>query len=338
MATPLAITMGDPAGIGAEITVKALESDRARALGPVVVVGSASVLEGARAVCGTVQPIVRVADPAEAQPDRVNVVQVGDVQAPVAWGQARAEYGDAAYHYIAAAIELAMAGRVSAVVTAPINKETLHLGGHYYAGHTEIFTALTGTSASCMMLVHGAMRVSHVTTHVALRRVPDLVTAERVYRVIRLTHEALLRFGVAEPLIGVAGLNPHCGEGGLFGSEDDEQIRPAIARANAEGLRVEGPIPGDTIFVKARAGLYDAAVAMFHDHGHVAVKMLGFAVEAGSNRWTSVSGVNVTLGLPIVRTSVDHGTAFDIAGTGTASSDSMIDALEVAAQLAGPRQ
>jgi 4-hydroxythreonine-4-phosphate dehydrogenase len=338
MATvPLAITMGDPAGIGAEITVKALEAREIERLGPVIVVGSLPVLEEARRVCGTTRPIVRIDGQADARVGRVNVlhVDVAGVDSPVAWGDMRAAYGDAAYQYVARSIEEAMAGRVAAVVTAPLNKEALHLGGHRYAGHTEIFTDLTGTTSSCMMLIHGDMRVAHVTTHVALRRVPDLVTAERVHAVIKLTHDALRSFGIADPAIGVAGLNPHCGEGGLFGSEDDERIRPAIERARQEGIRAEGPIPGDTIFVKARAGAYDAAIAMFHDQGHVAVKLLGFTVDRESGRWTSVSGVNVTLGLPIVRTSVDHGTAFDIAGTGQASSQSMVEALEVAARLAG---
>jgi len=333
MMTPLAITMGDPAGIGPEIIVKALEHPRAQALGSVIVVGSTEVLRQAQEICKTTLPIVPVEDPTEAQPNRVNVLDIGGVSAPIAWGQLRAEYGDAAYRAIEIAIRAALNGKVRAIATAPLNKEALHLGGHRYPGHTEIFTKLTGATSSCMMLIHGSMRVSHVTTHVALRKVPDLITEERVYRVIRLTDEALHRFGIAQPRIGVAGLNPHCGEGGIFGTEDDEHVRPAIACARAEGLHVEGPIPGDTIFVKTRAGAYDAAIAMFHDQGHVAVKLLGFSVD-DSGHWNAVSGVNVTLGLPIIRTSVDHGTAFDIAGTGKASSESMIEALEVAAQLA----
>jgi len=340
MATaPLAITMGDPAGIGAEITVKALEGPQIERLGPIVVVGSLPVLAEARRIRGTALPLTRIDAPMEARPGQVNVlhVDVDGVDAPVAWGEVRAAYGDAAYRYVARAIEEAMAGRVGAVVTAPLNKEALQLGGHHYAGHTEIFTDLTGTKSSCMMLIHGDLRVSHVTTHVALRRVPDLITAERVHAVIKLTYDALRSFGIDAPLIGVAGLNPHCGEGGIFGTEDDEQIRPAVARAQREGIRAEGPIPGDTIFVKARAGIYDAAVAMFHDQGHVAVKLVGFTVDREAGRWTSVSGVNVTLGLQIVRTSVDHGTAFDIAGTGQASSESMVEALEIASKLAGQR-
>jgi 4-hydroxythreonine-4-phosphate dehydrogenase len=214
-----------------------------------------------------------------------------------------------------------------------LNKEALHLGGYSYPGHTEIFTKLTNSKGSCMMLAHGNLRVSHVTTHVSLRRVPDLVTQARVHQVILLTQDALKRFGIAEPRIAVAGLNPHSGEGGLFGTEDDENIRPAIEQARAEGINVEGPIPGDTIFVKTRAGTYDAAVAMYHDQGHVAVKTVGFNVDPVTNTWTAVSGVNVTLGLPIIRTSVDHGTAFDIAGRGIASSDSMVEAMEVAARM-----
>jgi 4-hydroxythreonine-4-phosphate dehydrogenase len=335
MATqPLAITMGDPAGIGPEIIVKALDDPATRPFGTVLVIGNASILEQAKAVCGTKLPINRVLAPEDAEEGKVNVLDTGSVVAPVAWGELRAEYGAAAYEYVARSIELAMQGKVSAVVTAPLNKEAMHMGGYNYPGHTEIFTKLTGTTHSCMMLVHGNVRVAHVTTHVPLRRVPDLVTTDRVYQVIQLTYNAVKKFGVASPRIAVAGVNPHCGEGGMFGTEDDEQIRPAVERARAEGINADGPIPGDTIFVKTRAGAYDAAIAMYHDQGHVAVKLLGFSVDPETNKWTAVSGVNVTLGLPIIRTSVDHGTAFDIAGRGIASSDSLVDAMEVAVQLA----
>jgi 4-hydroxythreonine-4-phosphate dehydrogenase len=329
--------MGDPAGIGPEIIVKSLDDPKAQAMGPAVVFGSAFALEEAKEICHTKLPIKRIQNPEEAQTGAVNVIHTGTVESPIAWGQLKGEYGAAAYEYIASAIDFAMQNRVSAVVTAPLNKEALHLGGYNYPGHTEIFTKLTGSTSSCMMLVHGNLRVSHVTTHVALRKVPDLVTQERVYRVIRLTYDALKSFGISEPHFAAAGLNPHCGEGGLFGTEDDEQIRPAVERARAEGINVEGPIPGDTIFVKTRAGTYDAAIAMYHDQGHVAVKTVGFTVDPTTNRWTAVSGVNVTLGLPIIRTSVDHGTAFDIAGRGIASSDSMIDAMEVALQMTAGR-
>jgi 4-phospho-D-threonate 3-dehydrogenase / 4-phospho-D-erythronate 3-dehydrogenase len=331
---PLAITLGDPAGIGPEITVKALDDPKVRAMGPVVVIGSAFALEEARAICQTQLPIKRIEQPEEAEEEAVNVLHTGMVTSPIAWGQLKGEYGAAAYEYIARAIDLAVQNRVSAVVTAPLNKEALHLGGYNYPGHTEIFTKLTGSRGSCMMLIHGNLRVSHVTTHVALRKVPDLVTQARVYQVIMLTYDALKRFGIAEPRIAAAGLNPHSGEGGLFGTEDDEQIRPAIERARAEGINVEGPVPGDTIFVKTRAGTYDAAIAMYHDQGHVAVKTVGFSVDPVTNKWTAVSGVNVTLGLPIIRTSVDHGTAFDIAGHGIASSASMVEAMEIAVQMA----
>jgi 4-phospho-D-threonate 3-dehydrogenase / 4-phospho-D-erythronate 3-dehydrogenase len=330
---PLAITMGDPAGIGPEIIVKALDDPATRAFGPIVVIGSASVLEQAKAVCATQLPIKRIQTPEEAVEEQVNVLHTGSVEAPVAWGQLRAAYGAAAYEYVAYAIELAMQGKISGVVTAPLNKEAMHLGGYKYPGHTEIFTQLTGTKHSCMMLVHGNMRVAHVTTHVPLRKVPDLATEERVFQVIQLTNDAVKKFGIISPHIAVAGINPHCGEGGMFGTEDDEQVRPAVERAQAAGINADGPIPGDTIFVKTRAGSYDAAIAMYHDQGHVAVKLLGFAVDSNTSKWTAVSGVNVTLGLPIIRTSVDHGTAFDIAGRGIASSDSLVDAMEVAFSL-----
>jgi 4-hydroxythreonine-4-phosphate dehydrogenase len=196
---------------------------------------------------------------------------------------------------------------------------------------------LTGVKGSVMLLAHGNMRVSHVTTHVALQDVPKRLTPERLRLVLDLTHGALRALGVAEPRIAVAALNPHAGEGGLFGREDIEVSEPTIARAVRDGLRVFGPVPGDTVFVKLRAGQYDAVVAMYHDQGHIPVKLLGFSVDPATGRWEALSGVNITLGLPIIRTSVDHGTAFDIAGKGIASERSLIEAIEYAERLAAHR-
>jgi 4-hydroxythreonine-4-phosphate dehydrogenase len=226
---------------------------------------------------------------------------------------------------------------VAALVTAPLNKEALNDAGYHYAGHTEMLAELTGRKGSVMMLAHGNMRVSHVTTHVALEDVPKRITPERIRLVLDLTKDALLRLGIAKPHIAVAALNPHAGEGGLFGRQDIDVVAPTIAKANADGLHVSGPVPGDTVFVKLRAGQYDAVIAMYHDQGHIPVKLLGFNVNPETGKWDALSGVNITLGLPVIRTSVDHGTAFDIAGKGIASERSLIEAIEYAEQLAKTR-
>jgi 4-hydroxythreonine-4-phosphate dehydrogenase len=227
-----------------------------------------------------------------------------------------------------------MAGEVDAVVTGPIHKESLNLGGHRYSGHTEIFADLTNTSDYAMMLADDDFRVTHVSTHVSLRQACDLVTSKRVLTVILLAYNALQKLGITRPKIGVAGLNPHSGEGGLFGTEEIEEIIPAITKAQAMGISVEGPVPPDTLFAKTRGGQYDMAIAMYHDQGHIAMKTAGFSLDSRTGQWTAVSGVNVTLGLPIIRVSVDHGTAFGKAGKGTANSRSMIQALELAAKFA----
>jgi 4-phospho-D-threonate 3-dehydrogenase / 4-phospho-D-erythronate 3-dehydrogenase len=246
--------------------------------------------------------------------------------------------GRFAYLAVERGVRLAEAGKVGAIVTAPLNKEALNLAGHAYAGHTEMLADLTGARDSVMMLAHGAFRVTHVTTHTALKDVPRKVTPERLRRVATLTENALRKLGVAAPRIAVAALNPHAGEGGLFGREDIDVTEPTVAALRAEGMDIRGPMPGDTIFVNLRAGRFDAVMAMYHDQGHIPVKLLGFAVDPETGDWSGLSGVNVTLGLPIIRTSVDHGTAFDIAGKGVASAQSLIEAIEFAASLAkGPQ-
>jgi 4-hydroxythreonine-4-phosphate dehydrogenase len=231
------------------------------------------------------------------------------------------------------AVELALAHQVEAVVTAPLSKEALHLAGYRYAGHTEILAELTGAENPTMLLVAGRMRVAHVSTHVSLREACDRVKRERVCQVIRLLHAACLRLGVTNPRIAVAGLNPHAGEAGLFGWEEEREIAPAVEEARRGGIEVDGPLPPDTVFAKAYGGMYDAVVAMYHDQGHIPVKLIGFRYDRRREQWRSVSGVNVTLGLPIVRTSVDHGTAFDLAGTGMASEESLVDAIRLAVNL-----
>jgi 4-hydroxythreonine-4-phosphate dehydrogenase len=335
----LAITMGDPAGIGPEIIVKACRklSDRIaqRNLG-LMIIGSGAALERARAQFGADLAIPEAeADELEWPP--LCYLQAGPEGQPIEPGKLSAEGGRFAYLAIERGVRLAQAGRIGAIVTAPLNKEALNLAGYHYPGHTEMLAELTGVRGSVMMLAHGNMRVSHVTTHIALEDVPKRATPERLRRVIDLTHEALLRLGVKRARIAVAALNPHAGEGGLFGRHDIDISQPVIDGAVADGLDVVGPVPGDTVFVKLRAGQYDAVIAMYHDQGHIPVKLLGFEVDPTTGRWEEMSGVNVTLGLPIIRTSVDHGTAFDIAGKGIANERSLIEAIEYAEQLANPR-
>ena len=334
----LAITMGDPAGIGPEIIVKACERLRPRLEAGelrLLVIGSNPALRAARDQLGAAVDIPETAEDADWPP--LACLQAGPQDGPVAPGVLSAECGRLAYLAIERGVRLAQAGRVQGIVTAPLNKEALNKAGHHYAGHTEMLAALTGVSGSVMMLAHGNMRVSHVSTHVALEDVPKRLTPQRLRLVLDLTREALRDLGVGRARIAVAALNPHAGEGGLFGRQDIDVSEPTIARAVADGLDVVGPVPGDTVFVKLRAGQYDAVVAMYHDQGHIPVKLLGFDVDPATGRWEALSGVNITLGLPIIRTSVDHGTAFDIAGQGIASESSLIEAVEYAERLAAAR-
>ncbi len=335
----LAVTMGDPAGIGPEIIVKACAALAPRiAAGDLklLVIGSGTALDRARAALAPMLAVPEVAADAAAWPD-LCFLQAGAEGAPVLPGVLSAEGGRLAYLAVEQGVRLCLAGRTSAIVTAPLNKEALNLAGYHYAGHTELLAELTGRRGSVMLLAHGPMRVSHVTTHVALKDVPQRLTPERLRLVLDLTDDAVRALGVAKPRIAVAALNPHAGEGGLFGREDMEVSAPTIARANADGLDVHGPVPGDTVFVKLRAGQYDAVVAMYHDQGHIPVKLLGFSVDPATGKWEALSGVNITLGLPVIRTSVDHGTAFDIAGQGIASERSLIEAIEYAERLAAYR-
>jgi 4-phospho-D-threonate 3-dehydrogenase / 4-phospho-D-erythronate 3-dehydrogenase len=336
----LGITMGDPAGIGPEIAAKALAEPRVREAARAVVLGDARVVaEAARLakVDVPIRPLARVADALGAS-DRIEVLDLANAD-PAAFtvGRVSPVCGQAAYDYIERAVRLATAGEIDAIVTAPINKEALALAGVPHSGHTEILASLTGTKAYAMLLMGRELRVIHVTTHVALRRVPDLVTRERVLRTIRLGHEAMRRLGLTAPRLAVCGLNPHAGEGGLFGDEDQREIQPAIADARAAGIDATGPWPADTVMSRAAGGEFDCVVAMYHDQGHVPVKTLGFRYDDTQKAWTGLSGVNVTVGLPVLRVSVDHGTAFDRAGTGTANPESMIEAILVAAEMARRR-
>lgn len=339
MAFPrIAITMGDPAGVGPEIVAKAALrlTDRIKAGElALVVTGSGDCIAAACGRLNVGQPFEAVPEdcPGESLPPYA-LVEVGPDASVIIAGKVSATAGEVAYQAIAAGVRMAMAGRVDAICTAPINKEALNLAGHHYSGHTELLADLTGAQNSVMMLAHGNMRVSHVCTHVALREVPKRLTPERLRQVVNLTTDALNRLGIVRPRIGIAALNPHAGENGLFGREDIDITAPAVEELRRAGRDVTGPIPGDTVFVKLRAGQFDAVVAMYHDQGHIPVKLLGFSVDSATGEWQTLSGVNVTLGLPIIRTSVDHGTAFDIAGKGIASEQSLLEAIDYAVQLA----
>lgn len=334
----LAITMGDPAGIGPEIIVKACGALSPRlASGDLrlLIIGSNRALVEARRMLRAEIDIPEVLE-ADAWPN-LACLQAGPEGEPIRPGVLSPDGGRLAYLAVERGVRLAQAGRIRGIVTAPLNKEALNKAGYAFSGHTDMLATLTGAKGSVMMLAHGPMRVSHVTTHVALKDVAARLTPERLRYVIDRTDEALRALGLGRRRIAVAALNPHAGEGGLFGREDDDISAPTIAQAAAEGIDVVGPVPGDTVFVKLRAGQFDAVVAMYHDQGHIPVKLLGFQVNPETGGWDALSGVNITLGLPIVRTSVDHGTAFDIAGKGIANELSLIEAIEYAEKLAAAR-
>ena len=332
----LGVTMGDPAGVGPEIIVKACAEQTVLQQSRPVVIGSASIMREALSLVGsplTLHPVTGIAQCrwAEGTLECLDLANVDAGTLPRATVSAAA--GRAAYEYIARAVALAGEGAIAAIVTAPVNKEALAAAGVPHAGHTEILAALSGTRDFAMLLMGRDLRVIHVTTHVALRRVPDLVTRDRVLRVIRLAQQTMEGLGRPRARIAVAGLNPHAGEDGLFGDEEKTTIGPAIEAARAEGMVVIGPLPADTLFSRARGGEFDIVVAMYHDQGHIPVKTLGFTYDEASGRWTGLSGVNVTVGLPFLRVSVDHGTAFDIAGTGKADERSLLVALKQGAEL-----
>jgi len=326
--------MGDPAGVGPEIIIKAcrrlLPRISAGAM-RLLVIGHRSALHAARDV---LRETLDIPDYDGGRTQGIAALAAGEERSPVTFGRLDQECGRFAYLAVERSVALVNAGAIDAIVTAPLNKEALNLAGYHFAGHTDMLAALTGTKSSIMLLAHGDMRVSHVTTHVALENVPALLTPERLRRTIDITHQAMLDLGIARPRIAVAALNPHAGEGGLFGRQDIDVSTPVIEACQAAGMDVSGPVPGDTVFVKLRARQYDAVVAMYHDQGHIPVKLLGFNVDPVTGQWNALSGVNITLGLPVIRTSVDHGTAFDIAGTGVANEDSLIEAIDYALLLA----
>jgi 4-hydroxythreonine-4-phosphate dehydrogenase len=327
MTPPLvAVTMGDPAGIGPEIIARAFADPAFREENRALVVGDAGHMERAARLLDLPLRANAISEPEEAafEPGTVDVLSETELPEDLPLGELDARAGDAAFRYVRKATELASAGRVAAIATAPLNKEAMHLAGHKYPGHTEILADLTGTKDYAMMLVTDELKVIHVSTHVSLREAIERARPERELAVIRLAHGSLRKLGFDEPRIAVAGLNPHAGENGLFGSEEAEQIAPAVADANAEGMDATGPWPPDTVLMRARRGEFDVVVVQYHDQGHIPVKLMGFD-----------TGVNVTVGLPFFRTSVDHGTAFDIAGTGKAEPASLHAALDLARKLAG---
>jgi 4-hydroxythreonine-4-phosphate dehydrogenase len=325
----VALTMGDGAGIGPEVIVPAVLDPATLAVCRPVVIGDARRLRQAADIVGVDADVVPVTEPAAAVFDdrRVNVLDLGLLPADLPWGELSAVAGEAAYQYVRVAAELALSGAVHGICTAPLNKEALHAAGHRYPGHTELLAHLTGVDEVSMMLSTPRVKVIHVTTHLGLIDAIARIEPGLVERTVRRGHEALVRAGNPRPVIGVCGINPHAGENGLFGyGEEEEKIVPALESLRTQGIDARGPLPADTAFFLAGRGDYDLIVAMYHDQGHGPVKVLG--IEAG---------VNLTVGLPVIRTSVDHGTAFDIAGTGKADPQSMVEALRQAAELAaGP--
>lgn len=324
----IAITMGDPCGIGAEIIVNAFDK---RAFGGdcrVFVVGDANAMQRAVALSGTACRIRMITSPAQAHQAAIDEIpllaltSLGD--ADIHYANPTPASGDAAYSYICAAARFCLDGQVAAMATAPINKKAMNMAGHDFPGHTELLAKLSNTDSYVMMLAGDVLRVSLVTIHEALGAVPGLVTREKVLATIRVTHQGLQRLtGKQRPSLAVLSLNPHGGEGGMFGNEEQVSIIPAIQDAVAEGIDATGPYSADTLFHFAKDGIYDGVVAMYHDQGLIPLKMRHFS-----------DAVNVTLGLPIIRTSVDHGTAYDLAGSGRASSDSLVAAVRMAMDMA----
>ncbi len=331
----VAVTMGDPGGVGPEVVVRALQEERVWEVCHALVVGSRAVLESAVEQFGGKRMHV-VDDPASAREagEVIALWDTGPVPPPgLVRSQPTPQSGQAAHRAIQEAARLAIEKKVAALATAPVSKEAIENSGIPFSGHTDMLAKMTGGEA-VMFLECGPLRVAHVTAHVSLRRVCDLITKPRVEHVIRVTLAALEDLGVSKPRVAVAGLNPHAGEHGLFGTEEAQIIGPVVEALRAEGLGVEGPISPDIVFAFMRAGRYDAVVAMYHDQGHIPIKTIAF--HLGPER--HLAGVNVTLGLPIIRTSVDHGTAFDIAWQGKADPQSMIEAIFLAARLALARQ
>ena len=324
----VAITMGDAAGIGPEITVKSLADPAAAARCIPLVLGDARVLERAMEATGVRVPLrtIRSAAEAEGRPGTIDVIDYRNVDlAAHRWGEVNPRLGEAAVHYTREAGRMAVAREIDAMVSAPLNKEAMHAAGHRYEGQTEILGELTGTKPA-MLLLLGKMRLMLFTNHMALRAVCDYVRKDRVLDRLVLADAALRDMGIARPRLAVAGLNPHAGEEGAFGHEERDEIVPALAAARERGIDARGPFPADTVFLKARDGAYDLTLALYHDQGLMAVKLLGFGTV-----------VTLLVGLPLIRTSTGHGTAFDIAGKNVADHRNLLEAIRVAAEIAAAR-
>lgn len=323
----IGITMGDPAGVGPEIILKSLNDASVYEQCRPIVIGDKKILDRAQAYVNTNLKIVSVEDITSDlvfEYGKVLCLDLDLVPSDLPIGQVSAEAGHAAFEFLRKSIELAKEGKISAICTAPLNKEALHKGGHMYPGHTEILAELTNTEDFSMMLSAPNLKVIHVTTHVGIIDAVNMINPDRVYKVIKLADETLKKAGYTQPKIAVCGINPHAGENGLFGyGEEEAKVIPAVEKAAAEGINVVGPLPADTLFFRTVRGDFDIVVAMYHDQGHGPVKVLGLD-----------SGVNITVGLPIIRTSVDHGTAFDIAGKGIADEKSLQEAIRQAIELA----
>lgn len=336
----LAITMGDPAGIGPEIIVKAFLEKETHDICRPIVIGDASVMRRAVQILHASLKINAIQNVQEATFDN-DTMDVYDLHCidieTLEFGKVQIQAGNAAFVSVVKAIDLAMKGDVDGTVTAPLNKEALNKAGHHFDGHTEIYAHYTNTKKYAMLLADEFMRVIHVSTHVSLREACDRVKKQRIMDVTDLIWDACRQFGIEHPRIGIAGLNPHASDNGLFGWEEEKEIIPAVEALRAKGYDVSGPVPPDTLFAKAKCGQFDGCVAMYHDQGHIPFKVVGFNWNKETGKMESVKGVNITLGLPIIRVSVDHGTAFDVAGKGIASDGAMMLSLEYASKMANNR-
>jgi len=333
----IGITMGDPSGIGPEITVKSLKQKEIYEICKPLVIGDKKTMEQACKIAAVDLEINGLASLKDRRCE-YGIIDVLDMQnvdlEKLVHGQVSKMAGKASLDYIYKTIDLAMEGEIDATVTNPIHKEAINKAGSVNPGHTEIFKERTGSKDVAMMLVKDEFKIVHVSTHVSLKKACELVKEDRVFKVIKLANQAMRNLNILNPKIAVSGLNPHAGEGGLFGDEEINEIKPAVRKAQQEGINVEGPLPPDTAFAKARGGQCDVIIAMFHDQGHIPAKLVGFIWDEKKKKWIGMSGVNVTLGLPIIRTSVDHGVAFGKAGKGQALPDSLIEAIKLAAVFA----
>lgn len=324
--TPIAITMGDPSGVGAEVSVKAMaslpENDRSN----YAVIGSFEVMQRAAKACNLNDfAMHKFGD--KAVTSSLAIIDVPVANLPKEFGVLSDACGEASFQYINTAVNMTKSNDIKGIVTAPINKEALNSAGHHYDGHTGMLAHLTGCKSSWMLLASEHLNVIHVSTHVSLKDAITRATPDRIYETILIGYNHLKRMGIKNPRIAVAGINPHCGENGLFGNEDKLQVAPGVERAKNEGINVEGPISADTVYYRAKQGAFDLVLAQYHDQGHIPIKLIAFD-----------TAVNVSLGMPIDRTSVDHGTAFDIAGTGIANHENMLCALNYAQKLASNKK